>query len=334
MAKKTKEAEMNLYYMNNGQAQKETLDDIMKRKKSKEREKRIKEKNTQNEEKFDLDTEIVIGMTNKNNKIRQEARRKEISKKEAKRKKKIKKIKHILKILILISIIIGGIIFATCSPIFNINDIEVINNNKVSKETAISLSGLAKGQNIFKFLKVNIQNNLKENPYIEEANIKRVLPNKIEIDITERVPKFSVPILGEYTYINSQGYFLEITQNELNLPIIYGVSTKEENIKPGNRLEEDDLMKLETVLKIMNVAKENNIDTIITSIDITDKNNYILRIEQEKKTVYLGDDTNLNSKILNVVLCIEKEKGKEGIIFVNGDFNQKFRPYFRENVAV
>ena len=29
---------------------------------------------------------------------------------------------------------------------------------------------------------------------------------------------------------------------------------------------------------------------------------------------------------------IEKEKGKEGDIFVNGDLNNKFQPYFREKV--
>ena len=39
---KNKETDINLYYMN-GQAKKETLDDIMERKKAKEREKRIRQ---------------------------------------------------------------------------------------------------------------------------------------------------------------------------------------------------------------------------------------------------------------------------------------------------
>ena len=35
MAKKSKETEMNLYYMNNGQAKVEDIDDIIKRKRAK-----------------------------------------------------------------------------------------------------------------------------------------------------------------------------------------------------------------------------------------------------------------------------------------------------------
>ena len=38
------EEEVNLYYFDNGQDQEETIDDIMRRKKAKEREKRIEQK--------------------------------------------------------------------------------------------------------------------------------------------------------------------------------------------------------------------------------------------------------------------------------------------------
>ena len=68
MAKKSKEAEMNLYYMNNGQAKVEDIDDIIKRKRAKEREKRIRENKAKQEEEFDIETEAVIQMTNKNKK--------------------------------------------------------------------------------------------------------------------------------------------------------------------------------------------------------------------------------------------------------------------------
>ena len=43
MAKKMKEADMNLYYMNQGQAPKENIEEMIKTKKAKEREKRIKQ---------------------------------------------------------------------------------------------------------------------------------------------------------------------------------------------------------------------------------------------------------------------------------------------------
>jgi len=36
--------------------------------------------------------------------------------------------------------------------------------------------------------------------------------------------------------------------------------------------------------------------------------------------------------MLYILAIIEKEKDKEGDIFVNGDLNNKFQPYFREKV--
>ena len=53
---------------------------------------------------------------------------------------------------------------------------------------------------------------------------------------------------------------------------------------------------------------------------------------EEKKKVYLGDCSNLSNKMLYVQAIIEQEKGKAGEIFVNGDLNNKFNPYFREEV--
>ena len=240
-----KEQEVNLYYFDNGQEQDETIDDIMKRKKVKEREKRIEERKKQDyDDKFDFDTETVIGMTNKNKIKQEEQKKKEFTKQQRKRNRLIKRIKRIVKFTLLLGIIIGAIVFATCSPIFNITDIEVLNNNRVSSETVISLSGINTNENIFRFIATKVSNNIKQNAYIEEVKIRRVLPNKVQIEVTEREPRFSIPVLGEFAYMSTQGYILEITQNELNLPIIYGLQTAEENITAGNRISKEDLESL------------------------------------------------------------------------------------------
>ena len=62
--------------------------------------------------------------------------------------------------------------------------------------------------------------------------------------------------------------------------------------------------------------------------------NFDIRIgpRKENKKVHLGDSTNLSNKMLYVMAIIEAEKGKQGDIFVNGDLNNKFQPYFREKV--
>ena len=327
------EQEVNLYYFDNGQEQEETIDDIMKRKKAKEREKRIeKRKKQQFDDQFDFDTETVIGMTNKNKIEQEEQKRKEFTKQQRKRNRVVKRIKKIVKFVLLLGIIVGAIVFATCSPIFNITDIEVLNNNRVSSETVISLSGISTNENIFRFIATKASNNIKQNAYIEGVKIKRVLPNKVQIEVTEREPSFSIPVLGEFAYMSTQGYLLEITKNELNLPIIYGMKTPEENITVGNRISQEDLVSLETILKIMNAMNDSGLSEKVTSIDISDKNDYSIYMQEERKTIHLGDGSNLSNKMLYVMAILEKEKDVAGEIFANGDLNSDFKVYFREEV--
>lgn len=334
MAKKVKEADMNLYYMNHGQAQKGNREDEIKRKKAKEREKRIKQNKARKEDDFDFNTEIVMQMTNRNKIKKEEEKRKKIIREEKKRKKRIKRIKFFFKTMLLLGITIGGITFAMISPIFNIKDIQVLNNEQVSSEAVISLSELKKEENIFSFSKSKVIKKIKENAYIENIKVYRKVPNVVQIQVEERVHNYSVDFLGKYAYINSQGYILEIAEDSKQKIILHGIKTSEEQVVEKNRLNNEDLEKLEDVIKIMNAAKEYNLDSKITTIDIEDKNQYSIYLKEEGKRAYLGNNTNLTNKMLYINAIIEEEKGKEGEIFANGDLNNKFKVYFKESIKV
>ena len=81
----------------------------------------------------------------------------------------------------------------------------------------------------------------------------------------------------------------------------------------------------------MSEAKNNGQDKLITTINIEDENNYSLYLESEQKTVYLGDNTMLDTKMPYVKVILEKEKEHAGEIFVNMDLNEK-NPFFREKM--
>lgn len=321
MTKQQRKEIDDLYNFSNNTVKKEKEE----KKKAKEREKRIKQRKNEQKDQFDFDTEMVIGMTNKNNKKIQQ-------KNQAKIIKKKKRIKKIIKTLLLLAIIIGGICFALISPIFNISDVEVIGNEKIAADTIVSLSQLQVGQNIFRFYKGKVINDIKTNAYLENAKIKRKIPNKIEITIEERKQDYNVEFLNGYAYINNQGYILEISEQKLDLPVIKGISTPQEQIVEGNRLNEDDLEKLETVIQIMNICKSYDLDKKVSSIDITDSNDYIMEMNEEKKIIHLGNNSNLSNKMLYVPAILTENEGKEGTIYLNGDINGDFKPRFREKV--
>lgn len=308
--------------------------------KAKEANRRIKKKKNKQEENetIDLNDEIVIGLKEKpKNKKRAEKKSAPKKKKyknkqeEERAKKKKKRILKLVKWLTILGILAGTVIFFLLSPLFNILEIKVVGNQKIASEKIINMSGIVVNENAFKIdIKQAIANILQE-PYIEKVEIKRVLPSTIEIQVKERQATFMLEFANGYVYINNQGYMLESAEEKLEIPIITGYVTPVENIVPGNRLQTEDLKKMETVLKIMETAKSNEIEKMITKIDISDEKNYTLILEGEGKTAYLGDASNINTRIQYLKLVIEKEQGKRGEVFINKDVNTD-GAIFREEV--
>ena len=241
---------------------------------------------------------------------------------DGKAKKKRKKVFRTIKVLLLIGVILGGTIYFLLSPIFNITEINVSGNSKISSEEIISLSGIQKNENTFKINKKTVKDKIRENPYIDTISIKRTLPDSITIYVTERVATYRINKANTYMLINNQGYMLEITDEENNLPIITGLQTTDEEIQEGNRLCVEDLEKLEDVLKISESAKTNEIYGLITEIDISEKDNYRLVIPSEKKIIHLGDTSKLPVKMGYIISIMEKEKD-EGEILVNTDLENE-----------
>lgn len=301
------------------------LPSVNKKKLQKIKKEKLKEKKTK-------EKEII-----KEQRKQEKARKKRVQLKQKhklteKQIKRNKRIKLVIKLFLLLAVITGIIIYLMLSPVFNIKNIKVEGNSQITSEQIISLSKIQKDINLFSVSNKDTISSIKENPYIKTVKVKRTLPDTITLVITERTTRFILEYGSSYAYIDNQGYILEISANiKEGLPKIIGYKTSQEEIIPGNRLIEEDLEKLNNVLKITSVAKNNLIDGLITTINIQDENNYSLYLEQEQKTVYLGDCSSLDTKMTYVKVILEKEKGHAGEIFVNMDLNEK-NPYFREKV--
>ena len=134
---------------------------------------------------------------------------------------------------------------------------------------------------------------------------------------------------GSFAYINNQGYILEVSNEKLDVPIIEGYTTNVEELQAGKRLNKEDLSRLEMILKITESKESNEILEKINRINIEDKQNYTLKMEEEKKTVYLGDATKLNSRMVYLKAILEDTKGLTGEIFISGDL-VKEKAFFRQ----
>ena len=274
-----------------------------------------------------MEDEIVINVNKKT-----KANNKKTNKKNTKKVKNNKKNKLFFKRIKVIGITVGVItvsIILFSSSLFNIKKIDVEGNEGISDEKIISLSSIELYTNIFKINKNDIIKKIKENAYIEDVTISKKLPSKIILTIEERKPKYMLQFADSYVYVNNQGYMLEISNEKLDIPILIGFTTDLSNIKAGNRINIDDLKKMDMVIKIYETAKSNDLGNLVTKIDISNEKNYTLILESEGKKVYLRDCSDLNTRILYLKAILEKFAGRNGEIFLNIDLNSQdayFRP--------
>lgn len=293
-----------------------------------------------------LDDEIVIGINRPQTPKKGNGKKKKTTKKE-KNKKTTKKVaksatsikntkkdkpkkskKGLIIVISIIAIIILTIILMNID-ICKIKNIELIDNTNVSKEQIKELVNFEQYNNLFSINVVKIKEDIKKNAYIEDVKISRKFPNTVKITLLERVPKYMLQVADSYIYINNQGYMLDISVEKIEVPIIVGFKTDLSNVQAGNRLELEDLKQMETIIKIFETANLNEIGMLITKIDVSNDKNYTLVLESEQKTVYLGDCSNLNTRMLYLSGILSQTKNLAGEIFLNMDLNTE-DAYFRE----
>ena len=279
----------------------------------------------------DNDDEIVVSVEVNKSDIKK--RKKEKKKKYGKKAKDIrteeplnqkKKISRIRNVIIFIFLIVI-IFFILRSGLFDIKNIEVSGNSNLSKDKIITLSGITDNDNLFELNKKSISSKLKENAYIESVKISKKLPDTICIDVIEREPTFMLQFSDSYVYINNQGYLLEISNEKVNVPIILGFTTDLSNMTAGNMLNEEDLNKMNSIIKLCDVANNNDIGEFITKIDISDRSNYVIEMEGKGKRINLGDCSNysnLNTKMLYLYSILQTTENKKEEIFLNVDLNK------------
>lgn len=248
-------------------------------------------------------------------------------KKKKEKRKKIFKIVKWTSILLIVAGLWLGILY---SKLFDIKNIEVYGNEKLTYEQVVESSKVQIDQNMFKYFKHSVIKNLESNPYIESVTVKRKYPSTVVLNVKERTLKYILQYKDGYAYINSQGYILELSTTKPDVPEIKGYTTLEENLVPGQRICVEDLQKLSMVIKLVDAFKEINVAELITYVNIKDENDYSVYIDQEKKLIKLGDGTNLSTKMLYIKSILESSNSSEGTIFAQGNINKGFKIYFRE----
>lgn len=279
-----------------------------------------------------IDDEFVINMSN-NQKKQQEQILRERARKRAEKKKKARRIISLIMTgFFTVTILVIMCVFGLTSPNFNITSITVIDNEKLKAEEIIEISNLELGINIFKITSRKVENEIKNNPYIEDVKVQKKYPTGIEIYVREREAVYAVSNNEKYIYIDDNGYLLEETGNNARkLLVIEGVELDPE-YNLGEQIDVEYLEILHFFKSVFAIANEYGILDYITAVDIGDEQNYYINMGDIEMEIYLGDTGNLNTKMMYIDAILRENFDTPGIIFVNGNFDQGFKAYFRRNV--
>jgi len=143
--------------------------------------------------------------------------------------------------------------FIFSSDFCNIKEVIIQGNDCLSEDEIFFNSGIKFGENIFKLdLKKSI-NSLKQEPRIKEVEIKRVIPNKIIISLTEREAAAIVHIGEEYFFSTKEGMVLskiDRPEEGFALPLLSGLEINE--IKIGEIIDKPEFR---TALESINSAE-------------------------------------------------------------------------------
>lgn len=80
----------------------------------------------------------------------------------------------------------------TTSQLFALSEVSVRGNERLSASEVLSSAGVGLGENCLAMPMAEIRARLMRNPWIRTASLKRELPDRMEITVVERAPRFWV----------------------------------------------------------------------------------------------------------------------------------------------
>lgn len=230
-----------------------------------------------------------------------------------KRKRKRRKDKLIIVLTFILMVSLGAISLVK-SSIFNLTKVEIIGNTTLKDDQIIDLEKLVTNKNIFTYNLKKIRKEIVNNPYIEDAQVKIKLPNKIVITVKE-IDIVAVLFNGnEYCYINSSGNLIEKINNleENNDKIICSVdyTLSNNSITFKNQKEKDG------ILKVLNIIKSEYLEKEVKQIEYTNEDEINIITKYGTKFLIV-DDKELEYNIARaskILVDLQSKKINDGIV--------------------
>ena len=114
--------------------------------------------------------------------------------------------------------------YVLSDPAFRVHDMVVRGCREVTEQEVIAGAALAPGQNLFSISLQKVAHRIEKNPWVKEVRIGRELPNRLVMEVQERVPLALVEKNHRFKIVDRDGIiFKDLGRNDnSDLPILTG----------------------------------------------------------------------------------------------------------------
>lgn len=232
----------------------------------------------------------------------------EENKRKIKKKKKGKKAFIIILIFLIIGVLASGCYLLFTSSTFDVSEVELNGTERYTKEEIMSSLDISLGKNIFiEFFSYN-KENINKFPYLSDINLNIKLPNKIQLNVSERTSKYLAydKEKNKFFKIDEDGYILEegkIEEKTEDETLVYGITFADE-IVFGEKINEIDYSKILTYLNVKKEYENSGIGMTITKVSF--ENSLTTLTLDDKLIVKFPNEIELEYKMNFLKGIIEK----------------------------
>lgn len=219
------------------------------------------------------------------------------------RKKKRKSLFAPISILLVgVAIIFGMGVF------FRVQEIEVTGSVSYTDDEVIEASGIDIGDNLFFINRISASSRIFSRlPFVEEASIERVLPNKLIITVDESFALAYVSWEGQSWMMTGNCKLLGSGTGDELTGLIHVLNVIPTNPKAGEimTVEAGDSLKLSYLQTLLHAMQQLGITTDVTDLDMQNPASPTFRY-LDRFTVKMGPNDNTDYKLRMLLSAVEQ----------------------------
>jgi len=174
------------------------------------------------------------------------------------------------------------------SPVLRVNNIVPSGNARLTKAAVESqLVGIREEA----LLRVDLEKyrqQLAASPWVESAELWRVLPSTVHVRIVERKPLVLGRFAGQLYLIDAEGVVIDLMgpqYSDLDLPVVDGLAA---SVSIGDRVDPARIRLAERLLH--DLSPRPDLLDRLSQVDVSSPRNAMVTLRDEPAVLYLGDE--------------------------------------------